>query len=278
MSPASEALLFERIAATGRERPILVEVPHAGTFVPADLPGALTATEEDRLRDADTFVDRLWRDAPAQGATTLVACVSRYVVDLNRTPDDYDGRAVVGGPASPPQPRGVIWRLSGAGRAVLASPLSRDEYDQRIERYFRPYHDALERELRRLGAQHGRVVLLSAHSMPSRARGACARRADIVPGTRGRSTAHPALIDAVEQHFRAAGLSVRHDEPYRGGATTQRWGRPSAGVHAIQIEVNRGLYLDEARLAPIPDQVAWLSTLCASLVTRLAGAIERISG
>ncbi|MFO0627417.1 MAG: N-formylglutamate amidohydrolase [Polyangiales bacterium] len=254
----------------------MVEIPHAGTVIPSELRDGLSVAPEDVLRDADTFVDALWTDAPAAGAVSLVARISRYVVDLNRAEDDVDARAVEGARVTPAQPRGVIWRQSGAGRCVLPSALSREAYRGRLERYYAPYHAALATELRALHARHGRVILIAAHSMPSAPRlgGPGARRAAIVPGTRGRTTADGALIDAVDAHFRAAGLSVRHDDPYRGGATTARWGRPAQGFHAIQIEVNRGLYLDETSLRLKADGVAWLRGLCASLIPRLVSALD----
>jgi N-formylglutamate amidohydrolase len=82
------------------------------------------------------------------------------------------------------------------------------------------------------------------------------------------------VIDAVEQHFRAAGLSVRHDEPYRGGATTARWGRPHEGLHAVQVELNRGLYMDESSGDPKPEAFHWLAGVCEALIDRLAGRLD----
>jgi N-formylglutamate amidohydrolase len=96
----------------------------------------------------------------------------------------------------------------------------------------------------------------------------------VVPGTRGKTTAARAVIDAVEQHFRAAGLSVRHDDPYRGGATTARWGRPHEGFHAVQVELNRALYMDEDDGDPRPERFDWLADVCAGLVDRLAALVD----
>ncbi len=276
MATAEDSGAFVRLAPAGREVPVLVEIPHAGTLIPHDLGDGLSVDADDVLRDADSFVDALWTDAPSTGAVSLIARVSRYVVDLNRAEDDVDARAVEGARATPVQPRGVIWRQSGAGRCVLPTALTREAYRRRLDRFYAPYHTALAAELRALHARHGRVLLLAAHSMPSAPRlgGTGARRAAIVPGTRGRSTADATLIDAVDAHFRAAGLSVRHDDPYRGGATTARWGRPAQGFHAIQIEVNRGLYLDEEALRLKPDATAWLRGLCTGLIPRLVAVLE----
>lgn len=268
---------FRLIPPRGREVPIVVEVPHAGLDVPLDDGAEMDFTPADVLRDADAWVDALWQDAPSHGATALVANISRYVVDLNRDEDDVDALTVAGIARRATQPRGVIWRETGDGRPLLRAPLSRDAYARRIARYYTPYHAALASTMRALHARHGRVLLLAAHSMPSSSRlGVGARRASVVPGTRGRTTAHGALIDAVASHFSAAGLSVRHDEPYRGGATTARWGLPQRGFHAIQIELNRALYMDEATVSPRDAQLAWLRARCAELLPRLATLLDSI--
>ncbi|MBI5517835.1 MAG: N-formylglutamate amidohydrolase [Deltaproteobacteria bacterium] len=261
----------------GPAGPVLVEVPHAGLRVPEDVLGVLAAPPEALRRDADLLVDELYAGCVERGAARLVAGLSRYVVDLNRDEDDVDELTVEGlGRPGRQCPRGVLWRQTADGAPALSRPLSLAEYHARLERYYRPYHRALEDELQRLRARYGRAVLLAAHSMPSVGRSgradAWVRRADVVPGTRGRSTAAGALIDVVDRHFRAAGLTVRHDEPYRGGATTARWGRPSEGLHAIQVELNRGLYLDEVTGARRPEGFRWLSLLCDALVSRLVEA------
>lgn len=267
------------LAPAAREVPIVVEIPHAGTDVPVEFAREVAVCGDEVLRDADSFVDTIWRDAPTQGAATLVAGVSRYVVDLNRDDDDVDALAVSGGRLAPSQPRGVVWRESGAGRCVLPAPLSPEAFERRLARCYRPYHSALEGLLRSLRARYGRVLLVAAHSMPSCSRlGSTARRAAVVPGTLGRTTADCALIDVVDAHFRAAGLSVRHDQPYRGGATTARWGKPAQGFHAIQIELNRSIYMDEAALRLRDDASAWLRDVCTALIPKLAAVLDDRSG
>ena len=278
MSVEAEPESFALTRPTGRAVPVLVEVPHAGLVVPEEVRALLTVDERAVLRDADAWVDALFAEVVGHGATLLTARCSRYAVDLNRDETDHDPGSVVG--STHPKgtaPRGVIWREGSDGAPALRRPLTPAEFAARIARYHRPYHQALARELDALRARHGVAVLLSAHSMPGMGRPqlaqAARRRADVVPGTRGRSTAAGAVIDAVDAHFRGAGLSVRHDDPYRGGATTQRYGRPGSGLHAIQVELNRDLYMDEKALAPKPDAMAWLRTLCSALVPKLGDAV-----
>jgi N-formylglutamate deformylase len=258
--------------------PVLVEVPHAGLAIPEAVGDELSPPADALVRDADIYVDKLYDEAPAQGATFLVARISRYVVDLNRAPDDVDVETVPDHPAPRGvQPRGVVWRVTTDGRPVLQRPLRYEQFQRRIECFHEPYHTALRSQLERLREQFGFAVLLAGHSMPSVGRSGHAdpggRRADVVPGTQGRTTAHPDVIDLVDAHFREAGLSVRHDDPYRGGWTTAHYGRPRAGWHAIQIELNRGLYVDEATGEPRSGNFEALKALCTSVVAKL-GALR----
>jgi N-formylglutamate deformylase len=258
--------------APERETPVLVEIPHAGLAIPADVLAQIDVPAASLARDADLYVHQLYADAPLEGATLLCGAFSRYVVDLNRAEDDVDAESVEGGPSGARAPRGVIWRVSGDGGRVFAAPLPRAELERRLAAYHRPYHTELGRIVGRKLSRFGVAVVLAAHSMPSHARWSSGEigpaRADVVPGTRGRTTADSRLIDAVEGHARAAGWSVRHDEPYRGGFTTTHYGRPRERVHAIQVELARRQYMDEERLIPhtrFPEVRAWCRALVAKL-------------
>jgi N-formylglutamate deformylase len=257
--------------------PVLVEVPHAGLSIPEPLKYEILASEDTRKRDADLYVDELYRGAPEVGAALLAARVSRYVVDLNRAPDDVELGALED-PASGriAQPRGVVWRVTTDGRPVLRTPLDAASLGQRIALYHSPYHSRLREELELMRARFGYVILLAGHSMPSAVRRGARdieRRADIVPGSLGGTSCDPRVVELVDQHFRAAGLSVRHDDPYRGGFTTAHYGRPAQGQHAIQIEINRALYMDELSCARKTDNFARLQQLLQELVARL-GKLE----
>ncbi len=246
---------FYELTTPEEGRPLLVEVPHSGLAVPEVMAAEVYAPAEAVLRDSDIYVDRLYAGAPERGASMLVAQASRYVVDLNRAADDVDAATVSDHPSPrAAQPRGVVWRRATDGKPVLRRPLSYEQLAERIRLFHAPYHDALRLELERLRARHGHVILLAAHSMPSTGRdpssGKLVRRADVVPGTRGRTTADARVIDLVDSHFRAAGLSVAHDAPYRGGWTTGHYARPEEGVHVVQIELNRDLYVDEQTHRP----------------------------
>ncbi len=271
--PALRGFDLER--AIGPERPIVVEVPHAGLAVPDDVRSELVMTREDVLRDADLFVDRLYASAPRLGASLLRAQLSRYVVDLNRAEDDVSLEIVPDHPAPrPTQRRGVVWRTTTAGAPALARGTLRfTELEHRLERYHRPYHRALAGEVERKRRLFGRVLVVCAHSMPSLAHPSRMRHADVVPGSQGGTTTSRRVLSTIDEVCRLARLDVRHDEPYRGGYTTRLYGRPSEGIHAVQIELNRALYVDERTSEPIDDGFARLERVIEALLEAL-GAVE----
>ncbi len=240
-------------ALTSDDSPLVVSVPHAGTMVPEEDAALLALEGQALLRDADLFVDRLCRDVPSLGVPVVRALVSRYVLDVNRAPDDVD-REVCPTLDKPTRvsARGLVWRVSTEGAAVLKRPLTSAELESRIARIHRPYHDALARLLEEKRARHGYAVLLDAHSMPSTGRPGHsdpgARRADIVPGDVRGASCHPGISRVLAEHFEAAGYAVRPNDPYMGGFITRHHGRPARGVHAIQLEINRDLYMDEEAL------------------------------
>ena len=252
--------------------PVVVEVPHAGLELDPEALATLAAPARALGADADLYVDELYADAPDAGAALVASRVSRYVCDLNRAETDVDPLAVEGGTARS-SPHGLVWRTTTEGRPALLGAVSSAEYQRRLERYYRPYHRRIAELLEERRARYGFAIILCAHSMPSRGRDghddAGVERADIVPGTRGRSTAAAPVIAAVEQLAAASGLRLRHDEPYRGGFTTAHYGRPRDGIHAIQIELARRLYMDERTLAKRPAQFETLRAFCKKVVQEL---------
>lgn len=254
--------------------PVLVEVPHSGLQVPPEVESEIDATPLAVLRDSDIYVDQLYQRAPQQGATLLVSRVSRYVVDLNRGPDEVDSAAVPRHPNARHIPaRGVVWRARTDGTPLLRAPLTTQQFARRLELFYDPYHQTLREVAARMRQEHGHVVIVAAHSMPSTGRrvfgGRHVRRADVVPGTRGRSTADGRIIDLIDRHFRDAGLSVKHDDPYRGGWTTSSYGAPRRGQHAVQIELNRALYVDERTSEIKKSEFARLQQVLDHLLRKL---------
>lgn len=269
--PVMSSLLDFRAPEHGRT-PVIFEVPHAGLEIPEPLRDELLVHRDTLKRDADLYVDQLCTLVPEAGAALLAARNSRYVVDLNRAPDDVELGTGDDVPARLGQPRGVVWRVTTDGRPALRRPLDAAAIADRLARYHAPYHACLRDALESTRQRFGFVLLVAGHSMPSAVRRGARdveRRADIVPGSLGGTSADPRVVELVDHHFRAAGLSVRHDDPYRGGYTTAHYGRPAHKQHAIQIEINRALYMDELTCVPKPEPFARLQSLLRDLAARL---------
>src|SRR5450432_1949118 len=256
--------------------PVIVEVPHAGLSVDAESMATLIAPAQSLGRDADLFVDDLYADAPDVGATLLVSHVSRYVCDLNRAETDVDPLTVEGG-AARSAPHGVIWRVTTDNRPALQRPLPFAELERRLVRIYRPYHQTLQALIAKRVAEFGYAILLCGHSMPSRGREGHIdpgrERADVVPGSRGRTTCAEAILRLVDKNAAAFHFSVAHDEPYRGGFSTAHYGRPRARVHAVQIELARRLYMDELALTKKTHEFNNLKSFCGALTEALGGLV-----
>ncbi len=250
MSAASAPTPFHRIGPDRPSTPVVLSVPHAGRAYgeallrSARVPLSVLETLEDRL------VDRLvWR-AVAAGAVAIVATAPRAEIDLNRDERELDPTMV-----APPPPgdsliptvrtRGglglVPARLAGAG-GLWRGRMSRDELKRRVESIHRPYHAALADALAAARRQFGAAVLLDCHSMPPRPQGEAA--AGIVFGDRHGVTVEPAVLAAALSSARGLGFSATCNDPYAGGYVIERHVRPAERIHAIQIEIDRGLYLD----------------------------------
>jgi N-formylglutamate deformylase len=253
------------------ETAVIVEVPHAGLSIDAETLANCIAPAQSIGQDADLLVADLFQDAPSLGAHLLHTHMSRYVCDLNRDEQELDGRTSPLGTAAS-APHGVVWRKTTDGRAAIPAPLAPSEVERRLALFYRPYHRELYRLVQQKLDRFGFVVLLSAHSMPSFGRMG-ERRADIVPGTRGRTTAGREVILACDSAAARAGYDVAHDTPYRGGYTTGRYGSPASHVHALQVELSRRVYMDESLLRPIPDQFSACVRFCNDLVVAL-GELE----
>jgi N-formylglutamate deformylase len=267
-----ERVPFSVHEPTGPEIPVVVEIPHAGVLVDAESLATLAAPGRAIGQDADLYVDELYAHAPEIGATVVVAHASRYVCDLNRAENDVDGLAVQGGP-SRAAPHGLIWRATTENQSSLLSPLTPRELSRRLELVYRPYHRALSSLLEQKRAKFGFAILLCAHSMPSQGRAghsdAGRERADVVPGSRGRTSAAPSAVDAADALAHERGWTVAHDDPYRGGFSTAHYGRPLEHFHALQVELARRLYMDERSLAKKGSDFTTVQAFCDALVARL---------
>jgi N-formylglutamate amidohydrolase len=233
--------------------------PHSGTVYPPEM-GADPTLAEASLRSAeDSLVDRLIVPGVDLGATVVLGRLGRAWVDLNRDPADLDPMLIEGVSGGKVSARtaagyGVIPRLTGDGLPLYGRRLTLDEARERIARTHTAYHQALTDGMVAARAGYGEAVLVDWHSMPSRATQGPggARGPDVVLGDRHGSSCPAELTRRLRRAFEALGWRVALNQPYAGGWTTQSWGRPSGGFHAIQIELNRALYFDEAARSPGP--------------------------
>lgn len=219
-----------------------------------------TALDEQSVRSSeDAFVDRLFESAPQAGAPFIKAGVPRAYVDLNRSEDELDPALIDGAPRQGHNPRiasglGVIPRVVANGQAIYSGKLSLIEARNRIETIWRPYHAALQASLDEAHLMFGEAVLIDCHSMPHEAMDQVARRGirrpEVVLGDRFGASADAAMVDRIEAAFTRGGLVVTRNTPFAGAYITQAYGRPGRGRHAVQIEIDRALYMDERLIRP----------------------------
>jgi N-formylglutamate amidohydrolase len=247
-------LPFVLIEPIRRTAPLIFASPHSGRRYPADLIANSRVGLLSLRRTEDAYVDELFASAAAHGACVLSAAVARAYVDLNRDPaeldpDMFDERPPL--PAATPSARvqaglGAIPRISGDGQSIYRRKLAWSDGQRRISTIHRPYHAMLQNLVDETKAMFGCSVLIDCHSMPSSARGAHAP--DIVLGDRFGASCHASVTALAEATLRKLGYRVARNTPFAGGHTTQNYGRPGHRTHALQIEINRALYVDERTL------------------------------
>lgn len=269
---------FRRVGPDRLLSPLILSVPHAGRAYDEALLSAARLPQSQLMLLEDRLVDRLiWR-VLASGATALIADVPRAAIDLNRDECDMDPLSV--GPPHPDRPfvpsqraksgLGLIpTRIPGIG-AIWRGRLSGDGIADRVESIHRPFHAALADLLAEARALFGVAVLLDCHSMPPRQGTA---RAGLVLGDRHGTSAGPAFRDAALAAIQASGFRAALNEPYAGGHITAAHGQPEAGIHALQLEIDRSLYLDAALSDPGPG-FDRMSMLVAKLAEALVEASE----
>jgi len=282
--PVADILDLQQPVA--RSLPLVLASPHSGTEYPADL---LTASRLDPValrRSEDSFVDELFAAAPRLGVPLLSARFPRAYVDVNREAYELDpGMFADALPkfvnAGSPRVRmglGTIARIVANGEEIYAKKLRFAEAQRRIERLYRPYHRTLRGLLDETEALFGGCLLVDCHSMPSGAGSGCEKNgADIVLGDCHGASCAPQFVEAARGFLAERGFAVAINSPYAGGFTTGHYGHPSAQRHALQIEINRALYMDEhdyQRKAYFPQLVQDMS----ELVDRLGRVAQECLG
>lgn len=236
--------------------------PHSGRIYPqAFLNNAILNAQEIRSSE-DAHVDRLFAEMPDLGAYLLAATLPRAYVDLNRAESELDPALIDGARAHPLNPRigaglGVIPRVVSEGRAIQRGKISMADAQRRLAMYYRPYHTQLELLLRELTSKFDEALLIDCHSMPSESLNQMGysrtARPQIVLGDRFGASCSEAWTDCVETALVRAGFDVARNVPFAGAHIVQHYGRPSIGQHAIQIEIDRSIYMNEKTLERLPE-------------------------
>lgn len=241
--------------------PLVFSSPHSGRYYPAGFVAASRLDPTMLRRSEDAFVDELYGEATASGAPLLKARFPRAFIDPNREPYELDPGMFAS--ALPPwvnrsSPRvgaglGTIARVVANGAEIYRGKLDFAEAEAWIEQLYRPYHNALNALLDESLARFGRVLLIDCHSMPAVGgpmdRDPGKRRVDFVLGDAHGASCSSGVIGWAESCLSGMGYSVARNDPFAGGFITRHYGRPATGRHALQIEVNRRLYMDEDRIA-----------------------------
>jgi len=261
-----------------RDSAVVFASPHSGSQYPDWFVEASLLDSQSIRSSEDAFVDQLFKSVPQQGAPLLVAHAPRAFLDLNRSKDELDPALIEGVRKVGHNPRvasglGVIPRVVANGRPIYYGKMTRAQAHHRIDTYWRPYHAALQGLLNESRATFGKAILIDCHSMPREAVETGlrpgARRPEIVLGDRFGAASHPEIMDAVAAAFEKEGFVVARNTPFAGAYVTQTYGRPARGQHAIQVEIDRSLYMDEATITPHEGFDAIQSRLTA-VVAQLA--------
>lgn len=254
---------YEIIGEGNQNLPIILASPHSGTGYPSDFKRQTKLSEHQLRQSEDCYIDRVVMPLTAFGIPLIRALVARIVVDLNREAFELDASMFDGplpGYVNTQSHRalagiGTIPRMVGRDDVIYDAPLSFDDIRQRIINYYYPYHTALRGLIDRTRDQFGYCLLVDCHSMPS---SSCLRVAgagaaiDFVIGDCHRTSCDHRISNMTERFLTAEGFRVTRNRPFAGGFTTRHYGMPRHHIHAIQIEINRALYIDEQSYEILP--------------------------
>jgi N-formylglutamate amidohydrolase len=273
--------VFEVLRPETLASPAVFASPHSGADYPAEFIRASRLDPVTLRRSEDSFVDQLFAAAPLHGSPLIKALFPRAYCDPNREPYELDQSMFVDplpdyvNTASPRVAGGLgtIARVVNTGAEIYRDKLTFAQAQARIERCWRPYHNALAALVEEARLRFGAAIVIDCHSMPSVGgpmdRDPGHRRADFVLGNRHGATCAPVLISLVHGVLAGLGFRVAINNPYAGAYTTQHYGRPSDGIHALQVEVNRGLYMDEERITP-RGSMTEISAAAAAVIAAVA--------
>lgn len=263
---------FEIIEPTRVSGPVLFNSPHSGRIYPRAFLASSRLDLVTLRRSEDSFVDELAMGVVERGYPLMRAHFPRCYVDVNREPYELDPRMFEGRLPSFANTRsmrvagglGTVARVVGDAQEIYDQRIAVDDALRRIETLYKPYHRALRKLFARVHREHEVAILVDCHSMPSSTSSKDERpRTDVVLGDRYGTSCVAAVAETAEATLRSLGYAVSRNKPYAGGFITEHYGNPSAGLHAVQLEINRALYMDEKRF----EKNAGFGRLAADLAT-----------
>lgn len=233
--------------------------PHSGRDYPTTFLRHSVLNAHAIRTSEDAYVDQLFNAAPDYGAVFLKARAPRAYVDLNRARTELDPALIEGATNHGHNPRvasglGVIPRVVANGRSIYRGKISMVEAQRRLDEVWTPYHNQLQKLLETATDRFGQAVLVDCHSMPHEAMDGIAksarRRPDVVLGDRFGAAASSDIVDRIEAAFASAGFTVTRNAPFAGAHITQAYGRPNRNQHAVQVEIDRSIYMNERAIRP----------------------------
>ncbi|MEK1901260.1 MAG: N-formylglutamate amidohydrolase [Rhizobium sp.] len=286
MPEIREYELFEVHEPVSQTIPFVYNSPHSGRIYPPEFIAQSRLEGISIRRSEDHYVDELFGAAVDLGAPLLLANFPRAYLDVNREPYELDPRMFDG--LLPPYANinslrvagglGTIPRIVAENMEIYARRLPVQEGLERVESVYKPYHSTLRRLIARTHVQFGFGVLIDCHSMPGNVRVAGSNaRPDFIIGDRYGTSASAELSRTAIGILEEMGFAAIRNKPYAGGFITEHYGRPSRGLHALQIEVNRSIYVDEVTLEKRPD-FDIVATAVTSFMRQMAEYVEKFSG
>jgi N-formylglutamate deformylase len=263
--------IYNTIQSSTNEVPVLISVPHCGTFFPPELKDQYKPELIQAPDDTDWFVDQLYDFAPALGITMITANYSRWVVDLNRDPQSKslyaDGRVITG----------LCPTTNFLGEPIYKDErkeISLVEIENRVTRYYEPYHQRIEKELARLHQKFGKVLLWDCHSIRQFVPSIHAEKfPDLILGDADGASASSELIATAIDSLQNSGYSFSHNHPFKGGYITRHYGNPEVNRHALQLEMSKINYMDDHEinfnLAKAKEMQSTLEKVFRNLIGKL---------
>ncbi len=258
--------IFKIIEPTLPRVPIIISVPHAGTFIPQDIRSLMNPKLAENLDDTDWFIDKLYGFATDLGITIIKANYSRWVVDLNRDPSNQplynDGRVITD----------VVTVTDFNGNAIYKDDYIPDttEILRRVEHFHKPYHEKMNELLLETKAKFGKVLLFDAHSIRKSVPGIRSEDfPDLILGDNDETSASSELITSVIDSLQNKGYGFSHNHPFKGGYITRSFGKPEENIHALQLEMCKTNYMDSSEMVYDEENVEKIQAVLKGMLLKL---------